>query len=72
MSRIETIPHEVLSQIFKAISGLSQTVLVKMNRRRLSTNLTVPDNVYTMDWIPQYATLCEYYITESLDSGRIV
>lgn len=59
MSKIETIPSAKLAQIFEAISELSQTVLVKMNRRRLSTNITVPDNIYTMDWIPQYATLCK-------------
>lgn len=59
MSRIETIPSEKLSGIFEAISELPQLVFVKMDRRRLTKNITVPDNVYTMDWIPQYATLCE-------------
>lgn len=59
MSRIETIPNETLAQIFQIISELPQTVLVKMDRRKLARNLTVPDNVYTMDWIPQYKTLCE-------------
>lgn len=61
MSRIETIPRDKLSQIFEVISELPQTVFVKMDRRLLSSlyNLTVPDNVYTMDWIPQYATLCK-------------
>lgn len=63
MSRIETIPSETLAQIFQAISGLSQTVLIKMNRGMLSRNLTVPDNVYTMQWIPQYATLCKYTVS---------
>ncbi|XP_049877469.1 UDP-glucosyltransferase 2-like [Pectinophora gossypiella] len=57
MSRIETIPSDKLAQIFEALSKLTQTVLIKMDRGMLSRNLTVPDNVYTMDWIPQYATL---------------
>lgn len=64
MSRIETIPSDKLSQIFEVISELPQTVFVKMDRRLLSRNLTVPDNIYTMDWIPQYATLCKYYHDE--------
>lgn len=64
MSRIETIPSDKLSQIFEVISELPQTVFVKMDRRLLSRNLTVPDNIYTMDWIPQYATLCKYYQDE--------
>lgn len=59
MSRIETIPSDSLSQIFEVISELPQTVFVKMDRRLLPRNLTVPDNIYTMDWIPQYATLCK-------------
>ncbi|KPJ18103.1 Ecdysteroid UDP-glucosyltransferase [Papilio machaon] len=58
MSRIETIPKKKLEQIFEVLSELPQTVLVKMNRRMLARNITVPDNVYTMDWIPQYKTLC--------------
>lgn len=62
MSRIETIPSEKLAQIFTAISELTQTALVRLNRKLLAkvTNLTVPDNVYVMDWIPQYKTLCKY------------
>ncbi|XP_013139240.1 PREDICTED: UDP-glucuronosyltransferase 2C1-like [Papilio polytes] len=58
MSRIETIPKNKLEQIFDVLSELPQTVLVKMNKRMLARNITVPDNVYTMDWIPQYRTLC--------------
>lgn len=60
MSRIETIPSETLANIFEALSRFSQIVLIKMNRGLLSRNITVPDNVYTMEWIPQYATLCKY------------
>lgn len=60
MSRIETIPSETLANIFEALSRLSQIVLIKMNRGMLSRNITVPDNVYAMEWIPQYATLCKY------------
>lgn len=63
MSRIETIPNDVLSKIFNVISELSQTVLIKMDRRMLSQNLTVPDNVYDMNWIPQQATLCKYFLS---------
>lgn len=59
MSRIETIPKNKLEQIFDVLSELPQTVLVKMNKRMLARNITVPDNVYTMDWIPQYRTLCK-------------
>lgn len=59
MSRIETIPSDVLSKIFDVMSELSQTVFIKMDRRMLAQNLTVPDNVYTMNWIPQHATLCK-------------
>lgn len=59
MSRIETIPSAKLAQILEVLSELPQSVLVKMDRAMLARNLTVPDNVYTMDWIPQYATLCK-------------
>lgn len=59
MSRIETIPSDKLSQIFETFAQLPQTVLVKTDRRLLPGNLTVPDNVNTMNWIPQYATLCK-------------
>lgn len=59
MSRIETIPSDKLAQIFNVISELSQMVLVRMNRQMLARNLTVPDNVYTMNWIPQFKTLCK-------------
>lgn len=65
MARIETIPTETLTQIFEALSRLSQIVLIKMNRGMLSRNITVPDNVYAMDWIPQYATLRKYEYTIS-------
>lgn len=58
MSRIETIPTDTLSKIFDVLSELPQTVLIKMDRRMLAQNITVPENVYTMDWIPQHATLC--------------
>ncbi|CAH2045632.1 unnamed protein product, partial [Iphiclides podalirius] len=58
MSRIETIPGEKLKQIFEAISELPQTILVKMNKAMLVGNISIPENVYTMDWIPQYKTLC--------------
>lgn len=60
MSRIETIPYVQLTQIFAALSELPQTVLVKMNKKMLQGNLTVPDNIYAMDWIPQYKTLCKF------------
>ncbi|XP_028178354.1 UDP-glycosyltransferase UGT5-like [Ostrinia nubilalis] len=72
MSKIETIPSEKLAQIFAVISELSQTVLVKMNRMRLSTNLTVPDNIYTMDWIPQYATLCHPNVKVFISHGGLL
>nr|QBK47179.1 UDP-glycosyltransferase UGT47A7 [Chilo suppressalis] len=72
MSRIETIPSEKLAQIFEAISELSQTVLVKMDRKRLAANLTVPDNVYTMDWIPQYATLCHPNVKLFVSHGGLL
>ena len=65
MSRIETIPRETLSQIFNVLSELPQTVLIKMDRRMLAQNLTVPDNAYTMDWIPQHATLCKSQLSAS-------
>ncbi|XP_023939995.2 UDP-glucosyltransferase 2-like [Bicyclus anynana] len=74
MSRIETIPSEKLSQIFTAISELSQSVLVRLNRKMLAqlTNLTVPDNVYTMDWIPQYKTLCHPNVKLFISHGGLL
>ncbi|CAK1583491.1 unnamed protein product [Parnassius mnemosyne] len=72
MSRIETIANEKLVQIFKVISELSQIVLVKMDRRMLAKNLTVPDNVYTMDWIPQYKTLCHPNIKVFISHGGLL
>lgn len=60
MSRIETIPVDTLRQMFAAIADLPQNVLVKMNRAYLPPNVTVPDNIYTMNWIPQYKTLCKF------------
>ncbi|XP_034834101.1 UDP-glucosyltransferase 2-like [Maniola hyperantus] len=74
MSRIETIPREKLSQIFTAISELSQTVLVRLNRKMLAkvTNLTVPDNVYAMDWIPQYKTLCHPNVKLFISHGGLL
>ncbi|XP_045776628.1 UDP-glucosyltransferase 2-like isoform X1 [Maniola jurtina] len=74
MSRIETIPREKLSQIFTAISELSQTVLVRLNREMLAkvTNLTVPDNVYAMDWIPQYKTLCHPNVKLFISHGGLL
>ncbi|CAG9789204.1 unnamed protein product [Diatraea saccharalis] len=72
MSRIETIPRNKLTEIFEAMSELSQTVLVKMDRKRLAANLTVPDNVYTMDWIPQYATLCHRNVKLFISHGGLL
>ncbi|NP_001243973.1 UDP-glycosyltransferase UGT47A1 precursor [Bombyx mori] len=72
MSRIETIPSEKLSGIFEAISELPQLVFVKMDRRRLTKNITVPDNVYTMDWIPQYATLCHPNVKLFISHGGLL
>ncbi|KAJ2944776.1 hypothetical protein O0L34_g1665 [Tuta absoluta] len=72
MSRIETIPSEKLAQIFEALSRMSQTVLIKMNRGMLARNLTVPDNVYTMDWIPQYATLCHPNVKLFIGHGGLL
>ncbi|XP_030034070.2 UDP-glucosyltransferase 2 [Manduca sexta] len=72
MSRIETIPSETLSQIFEVISEMPQTVFVKMNRGMLARNLTVPDNIYTMDWIPQYATLCHPNVRLFISHGGLL
>ncbi|XP_013192144.2 UDP-glucosyltransferase 2 [Amyelois transitella] len=72
MSRIETIPSRKLAQIFEALSRVSQTILVKMDRRMLARNLTVPDNVYTMDWIPQYATLCHQNVKLFISHGGLL
>ncbi|XP_072930001.1 UDP-glycosyltransferase UGT5-like [Epargyreus clarus] len=72
MSRIETMPSHKLSQIFSAISGLPQTVLIKMNPANLPGNLTVPENVYTMDWIPQYKTLCHPNIKLFISHGGLL
>ncbi|KAM3962556.1 UDP-glycosyltransferase UGT47A1 [Aphomia sociella] len=72
MSRIETIPSDKLSEIFEVLAELNQKVLVKMNRRMLAGNLTVPDNVYTMDWIPQYATLCHPNIKLFISHGGLL
>ncbi|XP_047537223.1 UDP-glucosyltransferase 2-like [Vanessa atalanta] len=72
MSRIETIPSKKLAQIFTAISELSQTVLVRMDRQLLARNLTVPDNVYTMDWIPQYKTLCHPNVKLFISHGGLL
>ncbi|CAB3246117.1 unnamed protein product [Arctia plantaginis] len=72
MSRIETIPNDVLSKIFNVISELSQTVLIKMDRRMLSQNLTVPDNVYDMNWIPQQATLCHPNVKLFISHGGLL
>lgn len=68
MSRIETIPNDKLAEIFDVISQLPHTVFIKMDRAKIARNLTVPDNVYTMNWIPQYATLCKY----SMATGKIL
>ncbi|XP_052756686.1 UDP-glucosyltransferase 2-like [Galleria mellonella] len=72
MSRIETIPSQKLSQIFEVLSELNQMVLVKMNRGMLARNLTVPDNVYAMDWIPQFATLCHPNIKLFISHGGLL
>ncbi|XP_053614115.1 UDP-glucosyltransferase 2-like [Plodia interpunctella] len=72
MSRIETIPRAKLAQIFEALSRVSQTVLVKMDRRMLARNLTVPDNLYTMNWIPQYATLCHPNVKLFISHGGLL
>ncbi|XP_075982852.1 UDP-glucosyltransferase 2-like [Anticarsia gemmatalis] len=72
MSRIETIPTDVLSKIFDVISELSQTVFIKMDRRMLAQNLTVPDNVYTMNWIPQHATLCHPNVKLFISHGGLL
>ncbi|XP_045452881.1 UDP-glycosyltransferase UGT5-like [Melitaea cinxia] len=72
MSRIETISSEKLAQIFTALSELSQTVLVRLDRKLLSSNLTVPDNVYTMKWIPQYKTLCHPNVQLFISHGGLL
>ncbi|CAH2094518.1 unnamed protein product [Euphydryas editha] len=72
MSRIETIPSDKLAPIFRAISELPQTVLVRMDRQLLSSNLTVPDNVYTMKWIPQYKTLCHSNVKLFISHGGLL
>ncbi|XP_063367359.1 UDP-glucosyltransferase 2-like [Cydia amplana] len=72
MSRIETIPNHKLAEIFRIIGELPQTVLVKMDRRMLARNLTVPDNVYAMDWIPQYKTLCHPNVKLFISHGGLL
>ncbi|XP_068619144.1 UDP-glycosyltransferase UGT5-like [Battus philenor] len=72
MSRIETIPYDQLVQIFEAMSELPQTVLVKMNRRLLPGNLTVPKNLYALDWIPQYKTLCHPNVELFISHGGLL
>ncbi|XP_021193615.3 UDP-glucosyltransferase 2 [Helicoverpa armigera] len=72
MSRIETIPSETLAQIFNVLSELPQTVFIKMDRRMLARNLTVPDNAYTMDWIPQHATLCHPNVKLFISHGGLL
>ncbi|XP_026314878.1 UDP-glucuronosyltransferase 1-1-like [Hyposmocoma kahamanoa] len=72
MSRIETIPSETLVNIFEALSRFSEIVLIKMNRGLLSRNITVPDNVYTMEWIPQYATLCHPNVKLFISHGGLL
>ncbi|CAK1552262.1 unnamed protein product [Leptosia nina] len=72
MSRIETIPHEKLSQIFTAMSELPQLFLVKMARSLLSNNISVPENVYTMEWIPQYKTLCHPNVKLFISHGGLL
>ncbi|XP_032521446.2 UDP-glucosyltransferase 2-like [Danaus plexippus] len=72
MSRIETIPYVQLTQIFAALSELPQTVLVKMNKKMLQGNLTVPDNIYAMDWIPQYKTLCHPNVKLFISHGGLL
>ncbi|XP_022114873.2 UDP-glucosyltransferase 2 [Pieris rapae] len=72
MSRIETIPQEKLVQIFAAMSELPQLFLVKMNRAMLSNNITVPENVYAMDWIPQYKTLCHPNVKIFISHGGLL
>lgn len=71
MSRIETIPSETLANIFEALSRFSQIVLIKMNKGLISRNITVPDNVYAMNWIPQYATLCKYNYETTIIMRRL-
>ncbi|XP_026734656.1 UDP-glucuronosyltransferase 1-7C-like [Trichoplusia ni] len=72
MSRIETIPTDTLSKIFDVLSELPQTVLIKMDRRMLAQNITVPENVYTMDWIPQHATLCHPNVKLFISHGGLL
>ncbi|KAH9636654.1 hypothetical protein HF086_003472 [Spodoptera exigua] len=72
MSRIETIPSDTLSRIFDVLSELPQTVFIKMDRRMLAQNLTVPDNAYTMDWIPQHATLCHPNVKLFISHGGLL
>ncbi|XP_038206836.1 UDP-glucosyltransferase 2-like [Zerene cesonia] len=72
MSRIETIPSDKLAQIFHVMSQLPQIFLVKMNRALLSSNLTVPENVFTMDWIPQYKTLCHPNVKVFISHGGLL
>ncbi|XP_045502581.1 UDP-glucosyltransferase 2-like isoform X2 [Colias croceus] len=72
MSRIETIPTDKLAQIFHVMSELPQIFLVKMNRELLSSNLTVPENVFTMDWIPQYKTLCHPNVKVFIAHGGLL
>nr|AEW43142.1 UDP-glycosyltransferase UGT47A2 [Helicoverpa armigera] len=72
MSRIETIPSETLAQIFNVLSELPQTVFIKMDRRMLARNLTVPDNAYTMEWIPQHATLCHPNVKLFISHGGLL
>lgn len=72
MSRIETIPSATLAQIFKVFEDLPQTILVKMDRELLSRNLTVPENVYAMNWIAQYKTLCHPNVKLFISHGGLL
>ncbi|XP_041969125.1 UDP-glucosyltransferase 2-like [Aricia agestis] len=72
MSRIETIPREKLLVIFSAISELSYPVLVKMDRKLLPHNMTLPANMHMMEWIPQYGTLCHPNVKLFITHGGLL
>ncbi|XP_050667870.1 UDP-glycosyltransferase UGT5-like [Leptidea sinapis] len=72
MSRIETIPKDKLKQMFAVIAELPQLFLVKMNRSMMPGNITIPENILPMEWIPQYKTLCHPNVKVFISHGGLL
>ncbi|GBP61186.1 Dihydrodiol dehydrogenase 3 [Eumeta japonica] len=72
MSRIETMPRDALNEMFSVLAELPLKILVKMNRALLPPNITIPGNVYTKSWIPQYKTLCHSNLKLFISHGGLL